>query len=111
MSELEDIKKRKLAQLQNQAMQEQNEKQEFLQQVNQLESVVKTRLTKEALSRFGNLKTAHPEKASRALTVIANIIQKNNSLIIDDKMLTDILLQLTPQKKAFKFKGSHTGKI
>ena len=40
-----------------------------------LEHKVKNYLSKEALSRFGNLKTAHPEIAMKAVMILAKAIE------------------------------------
>ena len=54
--------------LQNQS----NEQAQMQQQIAQIEEVVKRVLTKEALARYGNLKTAHQEKAVQLLLVLSN---------------------------------------
>lgn len=73
------------------------EEEQLQQQIAQLESVVKTRLTKEALSRFGNIKVAYPEKYIQLLAVLGQLVQKFN--VIDDNMLKDILVKLQPKHK------------
>lgn len=40
-----------------------------------LEQRVKNYLSKDALSRFGNLKTAHPEIAMKAVMILAKAIE------------------------------------
>lgn len=40
-----------------------------------LEHKVKNYLSKDALSRFGNLKTAHPEIAMKAVMILAKAIE------------------------------------
>ena len=77
---------------------------ELRQQVQQLEMLVKQRMTKEALERFGNVKAAHPEKALQLLAVLGQAIQSNQIQEIDDDQLKGILLKLTPEKKDFKIK-------
>ena len=82
----------------------QNEMQ-FQQQVQQLEIVVKQRLTKKALERYGNLKTAHPEKTIQLLAVLGQAIQTGKiEDQIDDEQLKEILIKLTPEKKEFNIK-------
>lgn len=111
MSELADIRRRKLEELEQKVNDEENQQKEFMQDVTQLENVVKQRLTRDALSRMGNVKIAHPEVAIQAMIAIANLLQRNQSLMISDKMLKDILLQLTSQRKKINFKVNHNGKI
>jgi len=78
---------------------------EFRQQVQQLEMLVKQRMTKEALERFGNVKSAHPEKALHLLAILGQAIQTGQiEDQIDDDQLKDILLKLTPEKKDFKIR-------
>lgn len=93
MSELEDIRNKKLESLQ--------EQQKLAKQVEMLESFVKQKLTKEALERFGNIKVADPEKAVQIVAVLAQLIQSNNLDKIDDRHMKLILLQMLPKKKDF----------
>lgn len=97
MDELEQIKQKKLQELQQQ------EQAELQQQVEQLEAMVKQRMTKEALQRYGNIKTAHPGKAMQILVLFGQMIQSNQIQAIDDETLKNTLIQLN-QKKDFKIK-------
>ncbi len=81
------------------------EEMQLQQQVQQLEMLVKQRLTKQALERFGNIKSAHPEKAIQLLAVLGQAIQSGQiNDQIDDEQLKEILIKLTPEKKEFKIK-------
>ncbi len=108
MNDLEGLKKKKLQELEQQLIQQQNEslkeQLELQQQIEYLESVVKKYLAKESISRYGNLKAAHPEKAIQVITLIAQAIQSNN---ITEK-ITDaefkLLLQKLQTKKEFKIR-------
>ena len=83
----------------------QEEQMQFQQQVQQLEMVVKQKLTKQALERFGNIKSAHPEKAIQLLAVLGQAIQSGQIKDqIDDEQLKEILIKLTPEKKEFNIK-------
>ena len=105
MDELEEIRRRKLEKLQDQFQQESADEEDFQKQVSSLEQAVKARLTKEALERYGNVKLGHPDKALQLLAVIAKLIQMNRLKgIISDEQLREILGQLTPEKKEFKFR-------
>ncbi len=108
MDELEKIRKKKLEQLQraqqenlNQQMQQESQMQ---QQIEQLEMIVKQALTREALQRYGNLKVAHPEKAMQVLVILGQALQQGQISKVDDKMLKEVLIKLTPEKKDFKIK-------
>jgi len=73
------------------------------QQVAQIEEVVKRVLTKEALARYGNLKTAHQEKAVQLLLVLLQAMQKGQIKgKVDDAMLKKLLEQMEPKRKEFK---------
>ena len=105
MSELEEIRKQKLAALQQQALQEQVQEQaQVQQQLNELENFVKPRLTKKALERFGNIKAAHPEKAEQLLVGLAQLIQAGKLDMVDDNTLKDILSKIIPEKREFKIR-------
>ena len=108
MDELEEIRKRKLQELrrkQLEEMQQQAQEQEQLQQqIQQLEIIVKQALTKEALERYSNLKTAFPDRAVQLLVILAQAIQSGQITKIDDATLKEVLRRLTPEKKEFKIK-------
>ena len=108
MDELEALKRKKLEELQNQqeaALQQlAGEQAQLEQQIEQLEAVVKQVFTKDALSRYGNIKAAHPEKAVQLLVVLGQLIQQGKIKQINDAQLKEILKKLTPEKKDFKIK-------
>ncbi len=74
------------------------------QEINRLESIVKQKLTKEALLRFGNVKAAHPELALNLVIILANLIQQGRiqGQITDDQ-LKEFLKQLS-QKRDFRIR-------
>ncbi len=95
MDELEELKKAKLEQYQ--------EETQIQQQIAQLESVARSYLDKDAVERYNNLKTAHQELAIQALVVIAQLAQsgKMNGKITGQQF-KEILLRISPQKRDFK---------
>ncbi|HLC95796.1 MAG TPA: DNA-binding protein [Candidatus Nanoarchaeia archaeon] len=95
MDELEAIKRRKIEELQRQSLQQNMQEQaQIQQQVDQLEAVVKQIFTKDALARYGNVKTAHPEKAIQLLIVIGQLLQSGKVQQITDDQLKEILKQM-----------------
>ncbi|MCH8067228.1 MAG: hypothetical protein IIC69_01465 [Nanoarchaeota archaeon] len=108
MDELEEIKKRKLEELKNaqlgQMQQQVQEEEQLKQQLQQLEATVKQAFTKEALERYGNLKTAFPDRAVQLLVILAQAIQSQQMTKIDDNTLKDLLKKLSPEKKDIKIK-------
>lgn len=96
--ELEGIKRRKVEELQRKSQKEVEDKAQLQQQISQLEEIVKQVLTKDALQRYGNLKTAHPEKAVQLLVVIANAIQSQGITRIDDDQLKNVLMMLEKKR-------------
>ncbi|MBN2566587.1 hypothetical protein JXB02_00705 [Candidatus Woesearchaeota archaeon] len=105
MDELEELRRRRLAELQEQevarAQQQASEELELQRQVEQLEAVVKARLTKEALSRYGNVKTAHPDLAVQVLIILAQAIQQGQVNEVDDILLRTILEKIAPKRRDF----------
>ena len=82
-----------------------NEEMQLQQQIQQLEMLVKQKLTKQALERFGNIKPAHPEKAIQLLAVLGQAIQSGQITDqIDDDQLKEILMKITPEKKDFNIR-------
>ena len=104
MDELEEIRKRKMEGLKKKQLNQMQEEQQMQQQVQQLEEIVKQVLTKEALERYGNLKTAYPDRAVQLIVILAQAIQSGQITKVDDDMLKEILKKLTPKKKEFKIK-------
>lgn len=108
MDELEEIKKRKLQELRRKQLedmqQQAQEQQQLQQQIQQLEIMVKQSLTKEALERYSNLKTAFPDRAVQLLVILAQAMQSGQIKKIDDNTLKELLKRLTPEKREFKIK-------
>jgi programmed cell death protein 5 len=102
MEELEELRKRKLAMLQQQVQQQQEEQLNAEQQIAALESLVKPRLTKDAASRFGNLKAGQPQTALQLLVILGQLIQAGKLAAVDDKILVEILKEIQPRKKEIK---------
>ena len=100
---LDEIRKRKLAELMGQPQQQQDE-QQFRQQVQQLETLVKQRMTKEAVQRYGNIKLANPDKAVQLLAILGQFIQSGGIEMIDDELLKKILMKMQEPKKDFNIK-------
>ncbi len=86
-------------------MQQQVTRQAELQkQIEILESIVKQYLSKEAMQRYFTLKSAHPEKAIRAITLITSLVQSNQlSEKLSDEDFKDLLHRLE-DKKEFKIR-------
>lgn len=100
MTELEEIRKKKLEELQQQAQSQIKEQVEMQQQLEMLETFIKQYLTKEAIQRFGTLKAAHPEKAVQVMAALAQAIRSGQIRDkINDEMLKSILWQLQNQKE------------
>ena len=107
--ELEELKKKKLAELQAKQQdmlgRQMEDQQQMQEQITQLEGLVKQYLTKDALQRYGNLRIAHQEKAVRVLAILGQMIQaghiKNQ---IDDTQFREILKRLEPKKTEFNIK-------
>lgn len=107
MTDIEEIKRKKLEELQRmqqEALQgELQEQAQMQQQINMLENMVKPILTKQALERYGRLKIAHTEKAVQLLVVLVQLMQQGTNSI-DDNQLKDVLTKITPAKKEFRIK-------
>ncbi|MBI3033886.1 hypothetical protein HYY72_01895 [Candidatus Woesearchaeota archaeon] len=101
--EIEEIKRKKLEALQRQYQegihQQAAEEQEAQQQIAALEAAVKSRLSKEALQRYGNIKAAHPEKAVQLLIVLGRLIQLGRVNMISDENLKAVLQKMDAEKR------------
>ncbi|MGB9748723.1 MAG: DNA-binding protein [Candidatus Woesearchaeota archaeon] len=73
------------------------------QQINALEELVKKKLTKEAISRYSNIKIAHPELALNLIVLLGSLIQQGKIRgTIDDNQLKELLKQMANKKTDFK---------
>jgi len=100
MTDLEELKRKKLEEFQKQ--QSNPEEIQIQQQIAQLEILVRGVLTKKALERYGNLKTAHPELAVQLLVLLSQAIQSGQIKTVDDDALKNLLMRLQPKKHKFK---------
>ena len=72
------------------------------QQLNQLETATKQFMTPEAISRYGNVKAAHPEKAIQSLLIIAQLANENQlPQKVTDFQYKELLQKMTPEQKKF----------
>ena len=98
MDELEQLRQKRMAELQQQTAAQQ----QAMQQVNEIETLVKTRMTKDAVSRYATLKSAHPEKAIQTLGILAQLIQSKQVTYIDDQHLKMLLTKINPKPREIK---------
>ena len=98
MDEFEEIKQRKLAELQKQYQ----EQAELQNQISELETFVKARMTKEAIGRYFNIKTAHPELAVQLLVGLSQLISAGKISTITDDQLKELLSRALPKKRETK---------
>jgi DNA-binding TFAR19-related protein (PDSD5 family) len=60
-----------------------------------IENVAKSKMSKEAISRYGNLKIAHPDKAVKAISFIAQAVQAGQiQEMITDRQFKELLVRL-----------------
>ncbi len=98
MSEFDDIKRRKLEEFSAYAQEKQKQNAETQQQFEQLEAGVKKYFTPDALVRYGNIRTAHPDTALQVVVALARAIQSGQlRQMISDEMLRAVLSQLNVQ--------------
>jgi DNA-binding TFAR19-related protein (PDSD5 family) len=75
---------------------------ESQKQIQEIENIAKQYLNKEALQRYGNLKTAFPDKAIKAATLIVQLVNNNQIIEKLDDQKFKFLLQQLQDKKEFK---------
>jgi DNA-binding TFAR19-related protein (PDSD5 family) len=97
MDELEAIRARKLEELHAQA----REEQQFQSEIDQLESIVKQKLTKEAVERYYNIKAANPQLAVQVLVLLSKVVPKEGAMI-DDQKFKGFLERVVPKRREFK---------
>jgi len=75
------------------------------EQILSLERVAKTMMTREAISRYGNLKMAHTETAIKAIAMIAQAVQTGQvKEQLTDEQFKELLREIQNNKKQFTFK-------
>lgn len=107
MTDIEELKRKRMEELQQQMAAQQTEalkeQIQLQRQIDLLESIAKQYMTKEAIIRYGNLKSAHPEKAVQIIAIIAQAVQQGQiTEQITDEKLKSFLMQISPEKKEFK---------
>lgn len=102
---MEDINNNQIKEIENQLKQQQAVEQQLKQQLTVLESIAKQKMSKEAISRYGNLKIAHPEIAVKAIAFIAQAASTGQiTETLTDNDFKAILQQIQEGKKEFRFK-------
>ncbi|RME54597.1 hypothetical protein D6777_03185 [Candidatus Woesearchaeota archaeon] len=100
---LDEIKQRKLKELQDQLDKQRQEQEALQQQIQVVETYAKQYLDRDAIARYGNLKAAHPEKAVQVAALIAQGAQSGQIQgKINDAQFKELLLRLQPKKRETK---------
>ena len=93
--ELAALRQKRMAELQQQAQEEQAKQFEM-----QKQSVLRQILTPEARDRLANIRLANPQTADSVEMQLIQLAQSGRLRgVIDDTMLRNILAQITPQKR------------
>ena len=103
MDELAELRKKRMAQLQAQSA-EQSEEAQLQSQIAQLDSIVKAKMSREALARYSNMRVAHQELWLQSLVVLAQLIQAGKIADISDAQYKSILERMQPKKREIKIK-------
>lgn len=107
--ELERIRQEKIRQLSSapENVSEEDAEAKLASEINNLEAMVRVRLSKEAGQRYANIKIAHPEFSLQVLIVLARAIESGQigNEIIDDAALKELLQKMNSiGKKEFSIK-------
>lgn len=87
----------------NSNQQDLNEQVKVQQQILQLENMAKQFLSNEAIARYGNIKSAHPQKALQVIAVIAQLAQQGKLREkLSDEEFKQLLIELEPQRREAK---------
>ncbi|KXB02377.1 hypothetical protein AKJ44_00565 [candidate division MSBL1 archaeon SCGC-AAA261F17] len=103
--DLDELKKKKLRELQAQMKQAKEDEEKKKQLEMQKKRLLKKILTPEARSRLSNLRVAKPQFVERIELQLIQLARTGRvNLPIDDEQLRKILRQLQKSKKTFKIK-------
>ena len=98
MDELELLRQKKMQEMQQQASQQEK----LQEELSKLESLIKTKMTKEAISRYGNIKLSHPHTAMNLLALLTQILERDSDKTITDEDLKRMLMLLNQNKRETK---------
>jgi DNA-binding TFAR19-related protein (PDSD5 family) len=85
---------------------EEDQYEQMAQQVMALEKIAKPMMSKESISRYGNLKAAHPETAIKAIAIVAQAVQMGQlRQQLSDPEFKEILIEIQKGKRTYKFKA------
>jgi len=80
------------------------ERRKLQEQIAMMEILAKKYMSGEAITRYGNIKVAHPEMAVKLVALIVQAVQAGQiSGKISDAQLKVLLVQMQPQKREFRF--------
>ncbi len=98
--DLEDIRKRKLAELQQRAQEERLVEEQAAQIDAQKKGILMAALTPGARDRLANIKLARPEFAAQIENLVIQVVQSGNlTQKIDDRQLKEILRKISSKKR------------
>ncbi len=110
---IDEIKKKKLEELQERLLAEQNQdlqkqledQTKMQQQIEMLEGIAKQFLSKDAVERYGRLKVAHQAVAIKSIALIAQAAQLGQlKEKLSDAEFKELLTKIQEGKKEFRFK-------
>lgn len=103
--ELEEIRRRKLAEIQQQQAYQEQAVQQAEMVESQRQHILRGILTPEARERLGRLKIAYPDIASQVEDRIIMLAQSGRlNTMIDDATLKEILSRVAPSKREITIK-------
>jgi programmed cell death protein 5 len=103
--ELEEIRRRKLLELQREIAEEQGNVQAQQQLEMQKQALLRSILTPEARQRLANLRMVRPEFTSQLELQLIQLAQQGKIPIpLTDKQLKQILIQIQPRKRETKIR-------
>ncbi|MCL2712760.1 MAG: DNA-binding protein [Methanomassiliicoccaceae archaeon] len=99
-SELEALRQRKLAEMQQGGQQQAEAKERARQMEIQKQAMLRQILTPEARDRLSNVRVANPEMANMVEVQLIQLAQSGRLAgMINDDMLRDILMRVAPQRR------------
>jgi programmed cell death protein 5 len=102
MSSIEELKKKRLEELQAQMSAEQQAAAERQAAEQIKKGLLAQILTKEARERLNNVRSAHPEVAEQVELALIQAVQMGQISKIDDAQLKEILSRASAGKKEFR---------
>jgi programmed cell death protein 5 len=102
--DIEEIRKKKLAELKSQMETDEKQKAQVEQQDQMVDSLLRRIMTADAKARLKNIELANPTLAQQVISLLIQLYQAGQISVVTDKQLVMILKKLSGKKREMKIR-------